>query len=68
MLILDTTDRAISVSYIDTDIEIDSWGRLKMTPNDTDDDRKISTEARGSFGAVVSKLSLRTTILGTWHN
>ena len=38
MLILDTTDTAISASYIDTHIEIDSWGRLKMIPNDTGDD------------------------------
>ena len=38
MLILDTTDRAISASYIDTHIEIDSWGRLKMILNDTGDD------------------------------
>jgi hypothetical protein len=38
MLILDTTDTAISASYSETHIEIDSWGRLKMILNDTGDD------------------------------
>ena len=38
MLILDTTETAISASYIDTHIEIDSWDRLKTILNDKGDD------------------------------